>query len=107
MEILYEGPIVGISFEPQKSNIGRIVNLINVTDIKYPKTHLKHNPKNKYDSNAIEIYIEDMLIGYIPKTHNLNILRIGLDRVVCQIVKSNLLEEETVGFTIRAIEIPF
>ena len=34
-----------------------------------------HNPENKYDKNAIEVYSDDIFIGYIPKTSNKRVLK--------------------------------
>ena len=33
-----------------------------------------HNPENKYDANAIEIYSGDIFIGYVPKLLNKKVL---------------------------------
>ena len=31
---------------------------------------LVREPKNEYDANAIQVWIEDKLVGYIPKKEN-------------------------------------
>lgn len=52
---------------------------------------LKSEPTNEYDENAIEVYSENLKIGYIPRTENKvisNMMRQGV-QVVAKIVKFN------------------
>lgn len=87
---IYRGNVVGVSFEPAKSNIPLLRDFLlgtveEVGEIE-PVVNLIHNPNNKYDKNAIEVHVgygdKTFFVGHIPKTHNELILQIGIENTV-------------------------
>ena len=59
--MIYQGSVVGTSFEPAKSNIPKAIThfrefIATEGDIE-PIVTLVPNPANKFDSNAIEVHI--------------------------------------------------
>lgn len=94
---IFNGNIVGVSFEPAKSNIVLLrdcfVDLTQELGEIEPVTRLVHNPNNRYDKNAIEVHVgygdKSFFVGHIPKTHNELILRIGIENTVSEFLRFN------------------
>ncbi len=88
-KMMYEGSVVGTTFEPAKSNIPIAIDYLNTfvdwNSFIEPIVELKHNPLNKYDSNALEVHIgyegKTFFVGHIPKTHNKQLLDMGLENL--------------------------
>lgn len=91
--MLYNGTVVGVTFEPAKSNIPKLVDYLRSVTAKEgeiePHVLLVHNPLNKFDSNAIEVHVSygdvSYFVGHIPKTHNANILQYGIEKVISEV----------------------
>jgi len=106
-EVLYHGPIVGISF--RKDALRRLVKftqglIADGEEFEIIAT-LKHDPKNPHDQNALEVHVGvgDALffVGFVPKTHNQQILAVGIENVGVIIEKFNKdLEEVIKGINI-------
>jgi hypothetical protein len=76
---LYDGKVVGITFEPAKTNFKKIVE-------QYKKGEkialsLVAEPENKFDAHAVAVHANGLKVGYIPKEINKNILKHGIDKV--------------------------
>ncbi len=91
--MLYQGSVVGTTFEPAKTNILVAVDFFRTVTAAHgdvePVVTLKHNPLNPYDKNAIEVHIGydlvNYMVGHIPKTHNVRILEAGIDKVKAEL----------------------
>src|SRR4030042_6695212 len=93
-EIIYNVKIVGVSFEPAKTNLKNAVNYFQRLDNECnPIMTLKAEPSNPHDKNAIQVWIEQnnqsWNIGYIPKIINQKILEIGIHNIGIKLVQFN------------------
>ena len=77
MSRLYEGVAVGVTFEPNATN------LQNAYNNRHTNFTLEHVPTNTYDINAIAVMARGKRIGWIPKPHNKAILQYGMGMVHC------------------------
>lgn len=57
-------PIVGLSFVAGYPN-----NVLELQGYVYSslRVELRRNPANQYDTNAIEVHVNDQMLGHIPK----------------------------------------
>ena len=95
MSVLFEGSIVGVSFEPAKTNLSAAYDM--------GLTHIDLIPEldNPYDMNALAVIIGGARVGYIPKPHNQILLQYGASRLKPIFMQWNLFEGEAVGLKIR------
>lgn len=108
MLTLYEGSIVGVTFEPAKSNLSNFFKLhqggflFNNVVI-----GLLPDKENKHDKSAIKVKLttihgDEFTTGFIPKTHNKLLLNHGLENLRTEIVRVNEdLDGNPIGLTIR------
>jgi len=103
-KLLYTGTIAGVSFEPAKTNLREAVEYFQnqMEDPKWrPQCKLNHESTNQYDRNAIRVSIGDARtsfeVGYLPKTHNTQVLEAGIDKVKAEVVDFSMYEDEVVG----------
>jgi len=69
---LYHGKVVGITFEPAKSNFKKIVQ--QHYEGKKIDLVLDPEPGNKFDKNAVAVIANGLKVGYIPKESNSQIV---------------------------------
>lgn len=102
MELVYSGSIVGVTFEPAKSNIIRAVAAYRSVK---PHVVLEHDPANPYDSEAIRVLFRgagpDIFVGHIPKPHNSKILALGLNTLNASFERWNEVKGQIAGATIE------
>lgn len=87
--MLYNGSVVGTTFEPAKTNIPILVDYLRTVTAASgeiePSVSLKHNPLNPYDANAVEVHVgyglTSYFVGHIPKTYNQKLLEAGLENL--------------------------
>jgi plasmid replication initiation protein len=91
MKAIFEGSLVGVSFEPARSN------LINAYENQHTDLELKHRPENKYDINALSVLASNRHIGWVPKPHNKELLKYGTDRLHVEFEYWNVYEGRVVG----------
>lgn len=108
--MLYDGPVVGVSFEPSRTNLQNLYSFVidtvnRIGDIELD-VQLIHNPTNPWDNNAVQVYVgyKDTMffIGHIPKTHNTSLLKVGLANLKSEFIRFNYADEEVtpIGVTI-------
>lgn len=91
----YHGKIAGISFRRQALDklVTFLQGLVKNNEDFEVRAELRHDPNNKYDANAIEVHVgvDDALffVGFIPKTHNSQIIEHGIDKVEVKVEKFN------------------
>lgn len=108
--VLYNGRVVGVQFEPTKSNFKACVAELKSHGEKKMNPVLKmvHNPNNEHDANAVEIWMghgePTHMIGYIPRSHNRLLLLEGLDTLGIRLMKCNMFEEKIVGFGVEVFK---
>ena len=90
-KLLYTGSVVGVTFEPFKSNLQFLIKFFqnkNKHNKFNPKVKLKHIPDNPYDKNTIQVLVGQdgffFKIGWIPKTHLERIHQIGIENTELQ-----------------------
>lgn len=104
---LYNGKVVGVTFEPTKSTFKAcLAHFKDMTEQEAnPEIQLEADPQNPHDPLAIKVLMGQgekfFHIGYIPRTHNKQILDIGLHRVDASLLKCNIFEDKVVGFGIE------
>ena len=107
MKIIYEGPVVGITFEPAKSNFRKLIKYLKSLPSEEidPQILLVPDPKNKFDPNAIRVSIqqgeENFEIGWVPTTHNATVLGVGIGKIQTDLLRFNIMDETIAGATIR------
>lgn len=61
-------PVVGVSFVPgYPGNILELSKTVNLASSERVFVSLVRNPDNPYDSNAIEVRLDNKMLGHIPK----------------------------------------
>ena len=107
-KIIYHGPVKGVTFEPARSNLRKLVKflqgLVREGEQFEIVAKLEHEPDNRYDPNAIEVRVGVgealFFVGHIPSTHNVQILEAGLDNVTVKVEKFNSMDDEIKGINI-------
>jgi hypothetical protein len=108
-KILYHGPVKGVTFEPARSNLRKLVKflqgLVREGEQFEIVAKLEHEPNNRYDPNAIKVHVgvDDALffVGHVAKEFNQQILAVGIENVGVIIEKFNKdLEEVIKGINI-------
>lgn len=105
--VVYNGRVVGVNFEPNKSNLKKAVEHFRSLDESQlePKVRLEHEPTNPYDKNAIKVFVgcagKEFPVGHIPKTHNEAMLKIGIPNLLTEMTTVNEMEDQVVGFNIE------
>ena len=95
MELFYDSPLRGVTFSPAKENLielGRGFKDLELT--------LKHMPDNKYDKFAIAVMCENKQIGWIPKEYNYNMVKYGVENLVCVFKSYTLFNLDVSGVDI-------
>ena len=66
----YDFDVVGESF--QRDHLVQLIKKHNLTDSGelYTTATLKLEPENDFDPTAVMVIVEDLQVGYIPKTHS-------------------------------------
>lgn len=106
-QVVYSGRVVGVNFEPNKSNLQKAVDFFRSLDESEldPKVRLEHEPTNKFDKNAIKVFVgcnnREFPIGHIPKTHNEVMLKLGITNLLAEMTTVNEMEGQVVGFNIQ------
>lgn len=110
MEI-YRGKVTGVTFEPAKSNIAKVVSLLaEKGDDFRPQVKLQPDPENKYDPNAIRVLIGQdgklYEVGWVPKSCNERVIKAGVENCKTDLVDFNTFEDNIVGFVISITKGP-
>ena len=107
---MFQGSIVGVTFEPAKTNLQRAVKFFEIKMKEEgwePVVELEHQPDNQYDSNAIRVKIGDKTklfeVGFIPKTHNQRMLSYGLDNIETTLEDFTTYDDKVVGVVINSV----
>jgi len=107
MELIYNGKIAGVSFEPARSGILKLA--ADVKKMEDIKVRLRHNPQNEYDSNALEVWAHfstkpEMFLGHVPKPFNLKCLDVGLENLEIKFEQFTVQSSKIVGAIIEVIK---
>jgi hypothetical protein len=105
---LFFGKLTGVSFQPARDNLIKINKLFPNIDEDQFKIELIHDKENKYDPNAIRVYIvvqfdhgeEKYEVGWIPRFINTSILT-HLDKVNVDLVDVIFYQGQVVNLQIR------
>lgn len=92
MELIYEGKIVGVSFEPAKSGLQRAY--ADMRGQAPAAVRLEHDPNNVYDNQAIKVFFKcnsnEHFVGHIPKPYNAKMLEAGLAKMAVKFDRWNI-----------------
>ena len=106
-KLLYTGTLAGVSFEPAKSNLKKLVTYLEQFNKKgtlAPVVKLIPDPENKFDKFAIRVSVgqQDKFfeVGYIPKTHNQRLHEHGLDKIEATMEDFSTFDDSIVGIAI-------
>lgn len=107
--ILFNGSIVGLTFNPSKTNFKNVIEFFeshaDASEV-IPIARLKAEPMNKFDRYAVQVYlgVEGKLwhCGYIPRPCNRKVFEALLSsKVQVDIENFNFFENEVRGYSIR------
>lgn len=109
---VFTGSVVGVSFEPAKTNLKKFVQhlqSIPEDEIK-PEIHIEHQPENEYDKNAVRVVARQeertWELGWLPKEIAKRVVQIcGIGNCKASMIDFNVMEDVIVGLTIKVVQI--
>jgi len=111
-QAVYRGKVVGVTFEPTKTNFKAcLARFAEIGEAKVnPQLRLEADPKNPYDKDAVKVFMknqgddQEFHIGFLPGPKNggfnKKCLEVGLDKLKVELEQCNMFEEKVVGFGI-------
>lgn len=101
MELLYQGKVAGVTFEPAKSGVQRLVAHAATRQGEEISVTLTHNPKNPYDSDAVEVRVDDIFVGHVARPYNSKLLNVGLGNVQAFFERWSDVDGKRIGLSIE------
>lgn len=97
-KLLWQGNLVGVSYEPAKSNIPVVHENTEDEDV---SIFLKFDAYNPFDSYAIKVFANDYFVGFIPKEVNRMLFNQGMSNLNARFVQWNQYKDTAVGLCVE------